>query len=99
MPAALASRAGWLTGSLGRDVFAVRLTWGVGGSSYVGEARMVYDPKRKVYAYRLPAVTRDRIGDSARSIGLHVTVDSTAYTEPPTAAYVSIVSHCLLPPP
>jgi hypothetical protein len=79
----------------------VRLTYGVGGaSSYQGEARMTYDPGRRVFVHRLPAVTRQAVGAQARSIGLSVVARNASdpgNPTPPVTGFILIASYCLNP--
>ncbi|GFJ83550.1 hypothetical protein Phou_077300 [Phytohabitans houttuyneae] len=90
-------------GGHSRDLFSVRLMYGVGGSSrYGGEVRMAYDASREAFVYRLPAVTRDKVGGEARSISLSAVIEAgSSYLgllEPPTTAYISFASYCLTTP-
>jgi len=73
--------------------------YGIGGAQYGGEAQMLYDPACKLFAYRLPAVTRELVGDDARSVGLAVVIDASPadldLADPPVTGAILFAGYCL----
>jgi hypothetical protein len=86
---------------LGSDptTVVVELSYGAGGTGYQGDVRMVYDAGRKVFTFRLPAVTRDALGGTRTpSIGLAVTArngSGAGADRRPVSALIRIASYCL----
>lgn len=68
---------------------------------FQGDVRMVYDSSRRAFVYRLPPVTADAVGQSARggAIGLHVQArdwDIHTPNRPPVYAVILFDSYCLI---